>query len=579
MQRWLDRGETNEGGGVESQEGRWRKCGGEESEEGVDCFNPEIAKCEIILTRGERIGLLARASECESEGVEDEGREAGGGTMKEDEDPNAEQEVSISAATIWAATDDPWNCTSSFERNMQPVNGLGSTVDEEDRYRLYNDDFASLRRYTDDDANKENCPETNNWIYAFDKSAGLQDYAALDETCFYDKIADGLTNDDDGGSFEPLPFSYDSQAYQTLSARSPQAVLLNTTGVGQGCLDVNDSQSFASQPLEFPDETFSDIDSLGARKTVILDQNLNSSVNTRFGGIQLVNQPLGAEGFAKLRSKVITSRQLDPLSVAGEDVLSAMEAPVREDRDKLEATTTRINPQELHDRRTLLLPLNRATQPGTTHRYMASLDVLQKQVLVRSLHSQECRVDLVERESLGGVDLILDPYTSVIFAPLLSLSVDHKTLLARISHQTWRYTYLLVVFEAYPSSKSSRTSSRIKRRVAGDEPELYAYTPPVVKAIKKFRRDLDIAEAYGTNDSRCEIRYAFADTVAEAAAYARFFGDGAEQRDQTRGALWGTREWLDLDMSEVCPSCNCSAVMIITCPIGRAGFGLCSRLE
>jgi len=574
MQRWLGRGETKEEDGVEFQEGRWRKCGGGSNEEDDNCFSSEMAKCEIILTREERIGLLARAGEIYSERVEDEGREAEDET---DEHPNAETEAPIPATTTWGVADDSPNCTSSFEGTLQPVASdvLDSTGDVEGGHDELatgnNDDLARLRRYTDNDVNKTNCwpPGTNNLTSAFyapalDNSAGIQVYATLEET-FSDSLADGLTNDD-GGSFEPLPFSYDSQAHQTLSARSSQAFPSNTTGMEQdmfsraqdielsGDVGIHDAQSIASRPLVPANQDFLHVHSLDARKTMILNQNLDPSASSRFGGIELINQPLGVEGFAKLRAKAITSRPLHLLSVAGVGTdLSVMEAPVRDDRD--EAVTARINPQELHDRRTLLLPPNR-TQPGPIHRYMASLDVLQKQVLVRYLHSQECLVGLVERETLGGVDLILDPYTSVIFAPLLSLSADHKTLLARISAQTWRYTYLLVVFEAYPSSKSSRTSSRIKRRVAGDEPALYAYTPPVVKAIKKFKRDLDIAEACGTRNSRCEIWYAFADTVTEAAAYARFFGDGAEERDQTEGALWGQREWLDLDMSEVCFSCK-----------------------
>ena len=567
MQRWFDTGETKEGDGVEFQEGRWRTCGSGPSEDNDDSFSPEIAKCEIILTREERIGLLARSGEFHSGRVEDEGREAEG----EEENSSAEKEVPICATPTWPATDDSRNSTSSFERTTRPVDVLDSIGDEKGGYDElstgYGDGLTGLRRYTDDDGNKENCwpPGTDNstsafYVPALDDSVGMQDYATLEETYFSDILTDGLTDDDDdGGTFEPLSFSYDSQAYQTLSARSSRAFPLNTTGVGldslsrtqdielSGGVDIYDAQSFASQPLELPNKYSSDINSLDARKTMILDQNFDPSASSR-----LVSQSLGVEGFAKLRAKAITSRSLDPLSVASGDTdLPALQVPVRDERT--EVATALISPQELYDRRTLLLPPNRM-QPSTIHRYMASLDVLQKQVLVRSLHSQECRVDLVGRESLGGVDLILDPYTSVIFAPLLSLSADHKTLLARLSTQTWRYTSLLVVFEAYPSSKSSRTSSRIKRRVAGDEPELYAYTPPVVKAIKKFRRDLDIAEACGTNNSRCEIWYAFADTVVEAAAYARLFGDGAEARDRTRGALWGTREWLDLDMSEVCPS-------------------------
>ena len=45
---------------------------------------------------------------------------------------------------------------------------------------------------------------------------------------------------------------------------------------------------------------------------------------------------------------------------------------------------------------------------------MASLDVIRKLALVRSLGSQEYLVELVERQSLDGVDLILDPHLAII---------------------------------------------------------------------------------------------------------------------------------------------------------------------
>ena len=47
------------------------------------------------------------------------------------------------------------------------------------------------------------------------------------------------------------------------------------------------------------------------------------------------------------------------------------------------------------------------------------------------------------------------------------------------------------------------------------------------------------------------MNVAFADSVDEAAAYARSFGDIAEERDVTQGAIWGQREWLDSEISEV----------------------------
>ncbi|KAF9457421.1 hypothetical protein BDZ94DRAFT_1116654, partial [Collybia nuda] len=52
---------------------------------------------------------------------------------------------------------------------------------------------------------------------------------------------------------------------------------------------------------------------------------------------------------------------------------------------------------------------------------LTSLDLLQKHALVRALRSSEHRIDLVERVTLDGADLILDVHASLIFVPLLSL--------------------------------------------------------------------------------------------------------------------------------------------------------------
>jgi hypothetical protein len=62
---------------------------------------------------------------------------------------------------------------------------------------------------------------------------------------------------------------------------------------------------------------------------------------------------------------------------------------------------------------------------------------------------------------------------------------------------------------------------------------------------------LDIGEGCGTKAATCDVKVAFADSVDETAAYARCFGEIAKGRDETHGAIWGQREWLDLDTSEV----------------------------
>jgi hypothetical protein len=248
---------------------------------------------------------------------------------------------------------------------------------------------------------------------------------------------------------------------------------------------------------------------------------------------QIATHTLGIASFAQLRARNILAP--DP----------APEPIVPTPRDVFpEPLELRSAPSDIYDRNTIRLPDVRPP-PTTVHRYMMSLDLLQKQTLVRALRSPACSIDLVERDILNGVDLILDPFTAIIFVPLLTLPSQCESVVQQVSYQSWHYAHLLVVFEAYPESSSVRPSK-------GIIPDLYAYTPPVLKAIKKFRRDVSLAEACGTKSPSLKVQYAFGDQVEETALFARLFGDEAERRDQTHGAIWGRREWFDEDISEVC---------------------------
>ncbi|KAF8219185.1 hypothetical protein L208DRAFT_1554066, partial [Tricholoma matsutake] len=54
----------------------------------------------------------------------------------------------------------------------------------------------------------------------------------------------------------------------------------------------------------------------------------------------------------------------------------------------------------------------------------------------------------------------------------------------RLSTQSYLCKCLLMVFEAYPVSWSFRPSSDLSNPVGID---LFTYTPPVMKAVKKFQ--------------------------------------------------------------------------------------------
>jgi hypothetical protein len=173
---------------------------------------------------------------------------------------------------------------------------------------------------------------------------------------------------------------------------------------------------------------------------------------------------------------------------------------------------------------------------------------IQKRALVRALQAPECRVHLVERYVLGGADIVMDPYTAVLVAPLLALPSQVEGLADRISQSSWRYTHILIILEAFPSANASTAeinTNNVKLRP-------YAFSPPVLKAVKKLRRFLAIAEGCGTKNAGCKIQWAFANDVGEAALFVRTFGNLAQEWASNGGgnALWQDRGWLQVDEHE-----------------------------
>ncbi|THH18999.1 hypothetical protein EW146_g2088 [Bondarzewia mesenterica] len=192
-------------------------------------------------------------------------------------------------------------------------------------------------------------------------------------------------------------------------------------------------------------------------------------------------------------------------------------------------------PLEIIDRLTLCIPAT-FTQPDCTHRYLASLGFIQKRQLVRSLCSPGLGVDLIERETLNDVDIIIDFETAVLCLSLSSLPSQLAALKSRLEHLSWRYLHILIVFETYPPSMSYRPDDAGRLTP-------YAFSPPVMKAIRRLRRDLAIAEAYYVKRAEATVQFAFAKSVDEAATYTRIFGDHASQRSAPE--IWGERLWLD----------------------------------
>ena len=205
-------------------------------------------------------------------------------------------------------------------------------------------------------------------------------------------------------------------------------------------------------------------------------------------------------------------------------------------------------PPELINARTVPLP-DEFTTPGNQHVYMASMGLIQKRALVRALSSL-CTVDLVEREHLASgsedLQLILDCDTAVLFVPVETLSTRVDVLTASLTRLSWRFARLLIVLECYPSSCNYRID-----RENSDKPRASVWSPPVVKAVKKLRRDVGIAEGVQTKRIATVVEYAFAHTVEEAAALVRLYGDAAATTAECAEIVWGNRSWLTHDERDV----------------------------
>ena len=173
--------------------------------------------------------------------------------------------------------------------------------------------------------------------------------------------------------------------------------------------------------------------------------------------------------------------------------------------------------------------------PISRHQYLASLDLLQKHALCRCLSDDPAAIDLIEREFLGGVDLVLDQDTAILFLPLSTLPSECEGLIVGICNISWRYSYILVILEAFLVSQAFGEENRFIS---------FVFTEPVLKSVRKLKRSLMIADGVGTKSEDCVVSFAFAKNIEEAARLARVYGDMAESRDTAGGLLWQERWWL-----------------------------------
>ncbi|KDQ15571.1 hypothetical protein BOTBODRAFT_281522 [Botryobasidium botryosum FD-172 SS1] len=230
--------------------------------------------------------------------------------------------------------------------------------------------------------------------------------------------------------------------------------------------------------------------------------------------------------------------------------------PTEEDNDPVEAVRAQsespppapqVIPEELIDNYTLVLPPS-WDLPTTAHRYLASIPFIQKCAITKHLKTT-LAVELVERDALNdGADLVLDPHTAIIYFVLAELPTRVDVVVEKLSRLSWCYAQLVVIFEGYSPSQSYFADSNQNRR------SLLAFSPPVVKAIKKLRRDLGIAEGLGGKNPGTEVRLGYALNAYEAALFARMVGNVLERNalemEMDDACLWGDRAWLSEDDTE-----------------------------
>lgn len=209
--------------------------------------------------------------------------------------------------------------------------------------------------------------------------------------------------------------------------------------------------------------------------------------------------------------------------------------------------------------------------PFSEHHYMASLHLIQKRTLATYLSSPALGyIDLIEHSMLQNddvPDLILDPNAAIIFVPLLHLPSETRELMKRLQTLCKSFSSLLLIFEAYPPSQSfgsmkttqkkagHRQDSRKNLNVpAAETISVDVFSPPVVLALKRFRRELAIErELLDDASMGWNVQVVCALSVQEAAMYARSWGDRVETScdNRLRKMLWGDRNWLMQDESEV----------------------------
>ncbi|KLO08282.1 hypothetical protein SCHPADRAFT_615062 [Schizopora paradoxa] len=216
---------------------------------------------------------------------------------------------------------------------------------------------------------------------------------------------------------------------------------------------------------------------------------------------------------------------------------SSKEADTSEAREQdiVETMTRELPPPEIQDDPSYLRPPSPWMLPNDYIVCMISMDVLQKRALVKALESELCNIRPIGRTSLDIVDVIVDPSSALLFFPLSALPSQCDVLSARTCKASWHFDQLVVVLEAFPSSLCYKTTK--SERIIP-----FAYGPPVLKAVKRLRRDILLREGLGEKNSSCAIQFAFANSVGEAAILSRIVADSSTNNGTKVGYMLSEEE-------------------------------------
>ncbi|KAI0348170.1 hypothetical protein BDW22DRAFT_1416471 [Trametopsis cervina] len=248
--------------------------------------------------------------------------------------------------------------------------------------------------------------------------------------------------------------------------------------------------------------------------------------NSYFANSQGGSAKQSLEAFMRLRSKKVDAISNSIPSIAVDTVMTA---PVAE-------STAAEFPDVLSE--SVLLPPDQSFLPDSWHRYLASLDCIQMLGLTRALSSSECKVQLVERETLDGADILVDPYNAIVIFSLQTLPSQSESLKARVNDLSWRFSQILIIFETVPLTESGLSEKATT---------INHFSPPFVKAVKRFKRDLEIAEACLDKRGGVRVQFAFPMSSYFAARTIRRWGHIVQTQDRSNGQIWDDRHWLSID--------------------------------